>query len=87
MRGRGRPARDWSGHRHGMLTFVRPTDQRRAGYVVWAVRCDCGSEGFVSSQHISDRMMLDNCGCCPRKRPNGWMLECPELFCRTPIPK
>lgn len=51
-----------AGQKYGLLTAVRPTEERKHGYVVWEWRCDCGNAVFVSVQDIK-RRKNPSCGC------------------------
>ncbi len=35
-------AKDWTGIRHNNFTFIRPTDKKYRGKILWEVQCDCG---------------------------------------------
>ena len=59
---RGRKIKDVTGRRFGMLTAVRPTDERKNGYVVWEWRCDCGNAVFMSVPEVK-RRKIPSCGC------------------------
>lgn len=54
--------KDLTGQRFGRLTVIEPTDQRKAGHLVWRCRCDCGAEKLVSSQHLRSGSVT-SCGC------------------------
>ena len=58
--------RDLTGRRFGRLTALRPTDQRKNGYVVWECRCDCGATVFVRSPYLTGGKTT-SCGCARRK--------------------
>lgn len=51
-----------TGKRVGMLTVEEPTGQRRAGYIVWRCRCDCGGEIFLDTRCLQ-RGTVQDCGC------------------------
>ncbi len=50
------------GSRIGKLTVEEPTRQRRAGYMVWKCRCDCGG-AILADTRILQRQSLRDCGC------------------------
>lgn len=50
------------GTRVGKLTVVSPTRERRAGYMVWKCRCDCGGEVFLDTRCLQ-RGTVTDCGC------------------------
>lgn len=51
-----------TGKRVGMLTVEEPTEQRKAGYIVWRCRCDCGGEILLDTRCLQ-RETVRNCGC------------------------
>ena len=59
--------RNLSGYKFGMLTAIRPTDQRKSGAVVWECECDCGTTVFVSSRHLVQGD-TKSCGCLNDKK-------------------
>lgn len=54
--------RDLTGLRFGKLVAVRPTEERRNGFVMWECLCDCGNTTFVRSSHLKNGGIL-SCGC------------------------
>lgn len=53
--------RDFTGHKFGKLTAVRPTDKRDTKRrVVWECLCECGTTCFIPSGEFSKRK---TCGC------------------------
>lgn len=50
------------GTRVGMLTVEGPSGQRKAGYVVWRCRCDCGGEILLDTRCLQ-RGTVRDCGC------------------------
>lgn len=58
--------KDLSGQKFGMLTVIRPTDERRGGYVVWECRCDCGTVIFASTHNLTSGN-IKSCGCMSSK--------------------
>ena len=59
-----------AGEKIGMLTAVRPTDERKGGYRVWEWKCDCGETVFrtpLSVKQTENRGYVPNCGCRKRK--------------------
>ena len=56
---------DLTGQRFGMLTAVRPTEERRGGNVVWECLCDCGKTIFVGTTQLKTGHSR-SCGCLRR---------------------
>ena len=50
------------GDKVGMLTAIRPTDERKNGYVVWEWKCDCGNTVFRTSLSVRQG---EHRGCVP----------------------
>ena len=50
------------GQRFGRLTVLRDTHLRRDRNVVWACRCDCGKQKFVTT-HALRMGCTRSCGC------------------------
>ena len=62
-------SRDFSGHRSGSLTMLRPTgDRDKYGYSIWEVQCDCGTKFVKSCQAFTRRQPLQSCGCGKKGR-------------------
>ena len=62
-------ALDLTGQKFGMLTAIRPTEERHYKYVVWEWRCDCGSIVFRSLASVKqsvERGCTPSCGCKKR---------------------
>lgn len=59
--------KDLTGQKFGRLTAVRPTMERKRGYVVWECHCDCGNTAFVPSGWLLSGS-LQSCGCLKRER-------------------
>ena len=55
-------AKDIAGQRFGMLTALRPTEERRNSSVVWECRCDCGKEVRYSYNELM-HCGIRSCGC------------------------
>jgi len=54
--------KDLSGQRFGRLVAIRPTEQRKRGFVVWECKCDCGNTAYV----VGSKLTYGNtrsCGC------------------------
>ena len=52
-----------SGQRFGLLTQIRPTDQRDSnGSVVWELQCDCGTLVYKTVNTLKSGRVL-SCGC------------------------
>ena len=58
---------DLTGQRFGQLIAVRPTSERRRGYIVWECKCDCGNTAFVSAINLR-RGYTTSCGCAKYRR-------------------
>lgn len=58
----GKSAVDLTGQRFGMLTAVRPTNQRERRYIVWECRCDCGNVTYVRTGNLKNGN-TKSCGC------------------------
>lgn len=50
------------GKRFGRLLAVRPTEERKNGYVVWECQCDCGETAYIRSNALL-RGSTQSCGC------------------------
>lgn len=57
---------DLTNVRFGKLKAIRPTDERKRGYVVWECLCDCGSIAYVASDKLKSGR-TKSCGCGKRK--------------------
>lgn len=61
--------RDITGQQFGMLTAIRPTNQRQDGSVIWEFRCECGwtvqksLRNVMYSQNVGKTI---SCGCTRR---------------------
>lgn len=63
---------DLTGKRYGRLVAIRPTEERRNGYVVWECQCDCGGIIRVRSSSLLQGN-TQSCGCiqkAPRTASN-----------------
>ena len=61
---------DITGRRFGVLTAVRPTEERKNGSVVWEWKCDCGNTVFRTAQSVKKSLALgsvSSCGCLGTK--------------------
>lgn len=56
------------GSRVGLLTVEKPTGQKKAGYIVWYCRCDCGGEILLDTRCLQ-RGTIQDCGCKTIVRP------------------
>jgi len=54
--------KDLTGQRFGNLTAIRPTQERRQGYVVWECKCDCGKSVLAASRELN-KGRVTSCGC------------------------
>ncbi len=57
--------RDYTGQKHGMITFTRPTSKKRIYSVIWEGLCECGK---LVERVPADlrRGLIPNCGCRPK---------------------
>jgi len=65
--------RDLTGQRFGRLVALKPTEERKNGYVVWECKCDCGNNAYVPTSLLTSGN-TSSCGCLKkqgvgRKRP------------------
>lgn len=56
------------GSRIGRLTVEETTGQRKAGYMVWKCRCDCGGVILLDTRALQRESVRD-CGCSSVTRP------------------
>jgi hypothetical protein len=56
------PAKDLTGQRFGLLTVLRPTEQRKHECVVWECRCDCGKTTMLTTNALTTGN-TKSCGC------------------------
>jgi len=62
---------DLTGQRFGKLVALRPTEERRNGFVMWECKCDCGNTTFARSSNLKNGHKT-SCGCIWRPGlPNG----------------
>ena len=54
-----------AGKKYGMLTAVRPTEERSNTSVVWEWKCDCGNTVYKTARDVK-QVKNPNCGCKPR---------------------
>ena len=54
--------KDITGQTFGLLTAIRPTEQRKNRSVVWECWCDCGNAVFVSVKDLMEGQKK-SCGC------------------------
>ena len=59
-------SKDLTGQKFGLLTAIRPTDERRAKSIVWECLCDCGNTKFVPTRQLMSGI-TKSCGCLRRK--------------------
>lgn len=64
---------DITGHKFGLLTATRPTDQRQDGSVVWEFLCECGQVKYKSLRNLKSRRTNASlsCGCLRRAENTG----------------
>ena len=60
---------DLSGLRFGRLVALRPTEERKRGFVVWECQCDCGQVAYVTTAHLVQGI-TQSCGCLQKERTN-----------------
>jgi len=54
--------RDLTGQRFGRLVAIRPTAERKNGYVIWECKCDCGNITLIRSSYLKNGKVM-SCGC------------------------
>ena len=67
-------SRDHTGVRYGRIVGVSPTSKRKATYIVWLWRCDCGVEFEESATHFVSR---GSSGCPECSKKNVATLSLP----------
>jgi len=58
----GNNKKDLTGKRFGRLVALRPTEERKNGYVMWECICDCGNTTFARSASLNNGNKT-SCGC------------------------
>ena len=58
--------KDLTGQRSGRLVALKPTEERKLGYVVWECQCDCGNTAYVLSKDIISKR-AKSCGCLSKE--------------------
>ena len=58
--------KDRTGEKYGLLTFIRPTKERKQGKAVWELRCDCGNTVSLRGDSVVSGGVV-SCGCVLRK--------------------
>lgn len=58
----GRPVKDFTGQKFGMLTAVRNSGRKIGNAFVWEWRCDCGSHHEALPSHVRSGSTI-SCGC------------------------
>lgn len=53
---------DLSGKKFGLLTVVKPTQQRNNEQIVWECLCECGNTHYVTTGHLTSGD-TNSCGC------------------------
>jgi len=66
----GNNIKDLTGKRFGRLIAVRPTEERKNGYVMWECICDCGNTTFARSASLNNGNKT-SCGCLRESKENG----------------
>ena len=59
--------KDITGQKFGRLTAMKPTEERKANYVIWECLCDCGNITYATLKDL----LYDNkksCGCIQNER-------------------
>lgn len=62
---------DLTERKFGLLSAVRPTEERRNNHVVWELRCDCGKTVYrtlTSVKYTLKKGFTPNCGCVAKER-------------------
>ncbi len=59
---KGRPIRDLSGQKFGLLVAIKPTYERRNGQVMWECMCECGTKLITRRQGLTSGHCR-SCGC------------------------
>ena len=54
------------GQKFGLLTVIEKTNQKRYGYYLWKVQCECGNETLAPSCHLKNGNK-QSCGCLANK--------------------
>lgn len=54
------------GQKFGLLTVVKKTNQKKFGYYLWKVHCDCGNETVATTHHLKNGDK-QSCGCLVHK--------------------
>ena len=55
-------ANDLTGQRFGMLVALRPTGERKNGFVMWECKCDCGNTVVTRGSSLKNGNTT-SCGC------------------------
>lgn len=55
--------KNWAGIKLHKLTFIRPTDQKMGGSILWEAKCDCGNLTIVRPANIAKPNGTQSCGC------------------------
>ncbi len=62
--------KDWTGYKHNMLTFVRPTNTKcKFGHILWEVLCNCGNTVIRNPSDIIYGKTM-SCGCYAKSGDN-----------------
>ena len=75
----GRPAIDLAGKRFGRLLALLPCGKTKSGNLIWACRCDCGSETKVEGNHLRAGTIV-SCGCWRRERVTKHGMRYTKLY-------
>lgn len=70
-------AKNISGQKFGLLTAIRPTNERSGNSVIWEFKCDCGNILKINNYYVK-RGRITNCGCI--KTESYVALECKKYF-------
>lgn len=65
----GRPIKDLTGQRFGMLMAIRVVKQSEEGRAIWLCRCDCGKTIKRTNGHLTSGLRHNtrsSCGCGPK---------------------
>jgi len=63
---RTQQAKNLTGQRFGRLLVMKPTEERKNGYVMWECLCDCGNTVSVRTGNLTSGNTL-SCGCMQKK--------------------
>ena len=59
--------KDLTGQHFGRLVALRPTEERKRGYIMWECRCDCGNVTRVEGSRLASGGVA-SCGCLRKEK-------------------